>query len=164
MRFEPEKFLMKVRNPVKPPDLEQRPRSSVDGVRRLYYELESVPNAYATLARPESKSERTRRRILDAAALSFQRRGFATLRFNFRGVGKSQGTFDNGIGELSDAADHLIAGLDRQPTGECQHTGIVQRAGRIRSILHSFDEIGGFEPSLFRLALAVLPDQGLRFH
>src|SRR5437867_7512543 len=79
MRFEPEKFLMKVRNPVKPPDLEQRPRSSVDGVRRLYYELESVPNAYATLARPESKSERTRRRILDAAALSFQRRGCASV-------------------------------------------------------------------------------------
>ncbi len=33
----------------------------------------------AALARPESKSERTRRRILDAAALSFQRRGFASV-------------------------------------------------------------------------------------
>ena len=29
------------------------------------------------------------------------------LRFNFRGVGKSQGVFDNGIGELSDAASAL---------------------------------------------------------
>ena len=34
--------------------------------------------------------------------------GFSTFRFNFRGVGKSEGKFDNGLGELADAA----AGLD----------------------------------------------------
>jgi len=33
----------------------------------------------------------------------FQDLGFSVLRFNFRGVGRSQGHFDNGIGELSDA-------------------------------------------------------------
>ncbi len=37
----------------------------------------------------------------------FQERGFTTLRFNFRGVGRSQGFFDHGIGELSDAASAL---------------------------------------------------------
>jgi alpha/beta superfamily hydrolase len=37
----------------------------------------------------------------------FARRGFGVLRFNFRGVGRSQGEFDNGIGELSDAAAAL---------------------------------------------------------
>ncbi len=37
----------------------------------------------------------------------FVRRGFAVLRFNFRGVGRSQGVFDDGIGELSDAASAL---------------------------------------------------------
>jgi alpha/beta superfamily hydrolase len=35
------------------------------------------------------------------------RRGFSTLRFNFRGVGRSQGVFDRGEGELSDAASAL---------------------------------------------------------
>lgn len=38
---------------------------------------------------------------------AFVARGFSTLRFNFRGVGKSQGIFDKGEGELSDAATVL---------------------------------------------------------
>jgi alpha/beta superfamily hydrolase len=33
--------------------------------------------------------------------------GFTVLRFNFRGVGRSQGEYDQGIGELSDAASAL---------------------------------------------------------
>ena len=46
-------------------------------------------------------------RIVQALYQDFVRRGFAVLRFNFRGVGKSQGVFDNGVGELSDAASAL---------------------------------------------------------
>ena len=46
-------------------------------------------------------------KIVQLLYQTFVKRGFATLRFNFRGVGKSQGTFDNGIGELSDAASAL---------------------------------------------------------
>ena len=38
---------------------------------------------------------------------SFLENGFSVLRLNFRGVGKSDGTFDNGQGELSDAAAAL---------------------------------------------------------
>ena len=38
---------------------------------------------------------------------SFTQLGFSALRFNFRGVGRSQGRFDNGIGELADAAAAL---------------------------------------------------------
>jgi alpha/beta superfamily hydrolase len=38
---------------------------------------------------------------------AFVRRGFSALRFNFRGVGRSQGSFDRGEGELSDAAAAL---------------------------------------------------------
>ncbi len=37
----------------------------------------------------------------------FVQREFAVLRFNFRGVGRSQGSFDHGAGELSDAAAAL---------------------------------------------------------
>ena len=37
----------------------------------------------------------------------FMKRGFNVLRFNFRGVGRSQGEFDGGVGELADAATAL---------------------------------------------------------
>ncbi len=38
---------------------------------------------------------------------AFAERGFSVLRFNFRGVGRSQGSFDHGSGELSDAASAM---------------------------------------------------------
>jgi len=38
---------------------------------------------------------------------TFAEKGFSVLRFNFRGVGRSQGSYDNGEGELSDAASAL---------------------------------------------------------
>ncbi len=46
-------------------------------------------------------------RITMALYQPFANRGCAPLRFHFRGVGRSQGSFDNGIGELSDAASAL---------------------------------------------------------
>ena len=45
----------------------------------------------------------------------FAARGFSTLRFNFRGVGRSQGIFDRGEGELSDAASALDWMQDLNP-------------------------------------------------
>lgn len=46
-------------------------------------------------------------RVTHAMFHTLAQRGFSTLRFNFRGVGRSQGTFDRGEGELSDAAAAL---------------------------------------------------------
>ena len=46
-------------------------------------------------------------RIVHSMYHMFARRGFSTLRFNFRGVGRSQGQFDHGQGELHDAASAL---------------------------------------------------------
>ncbi|MDC3272525.1 alpha/beta hydrolase [Hyphomicrobiales bacterium] len=45
----------------------------------------------------------------------FIEKKFSVLRFNFRGVGKSQGTFDSGLGELSDAAAALDWAQARNP-------------------------------------------------
>lgn len=46
-------------------------------------------------------------KVVYALYRSFIDRGFTTLRFNFRGVGRSEGSCDNGEGELSDAAAAL---------------------------------------------------------
>ena len=43
-------------------------------------------------------------RIPVAMYEQYKRRGFSVLRFNFRGVGRSVGEYDNGQGELQDAA------------------------------------------------------------
>ncbi|NNE58746.1 MAG: alpha/beta hydrolase [Hellea sp.] len=43
-------------------------------------------------------------RIPVAMYEQYKARGFSVLRFNFRGIGRSIGTYDNGQGELQDAA------------------------------------------------------------
>jgi alpha/beta superfamily hydrolase len=45
--------------------------------------------------------------VVEAALEALHARGFATMRFNFRGVGQSEGEFDNGHGEADDAAAAL---------------------------------------------------------
>jgi len=50
--------------------------------------------------------------------------GIAGLRFNFRGVGRSQGSFDNGIGEREDAGEALSF-LSRQEEVDKERIGIL---------------------------------------
>ena len=62
--------------------------------------------------------------IVYARYYAFVDRGFSTLRFNFRGVGRSQGYFDNGPGELADAASALDwLQLQNQDTSCCWIVG-----------------------------------------
>ena len=49
--------------------------------------------------------------VVDTIRTAFKSKGFSTLRFNFRGVGASQGNFDNGLGEQEDvraAINYLV--------------------------------------------------------
>ncbi|MEJ2153137.1 MAG: CocE/NonD family hydrolase [Gemmatimonadota bacterium] len=47
-------------------------------------------------------------KVVYHAAKAFQTLGYPTLRFNYRGVGRSEGLFDNGLGE----ADDVQASID----------------------------------------------------
>ena len=42
-------------------------------------------------------------KVVQTLAKTFFALGYAAVRFNFRGVGKSEGTFDDGVGETADA-------------------------------------------------------------
>ena len=77
--------------------------------------------------------------------LLFMRRGFATLRFNFRGVGRSQGEFDSGIGELADAATALDWLQSTNPTAsQCWVAGYSFGAWIGMQLLMRRPETDGF--------------------
>jgi len=73
------------------------------------YTHSKQPNApIALLLHPHPQHGGTmNNRVVYTLFHAFTRRGFSALRFNFRGVGRSQGTYDRGEGELSDAASAL---------------------------------------------------------
>jgi alpha/beta superfamily hydrolase len=75
----------------------------------------------------------------------FAQRGFSVLRFNFRGVGRSQGIFENGAGELADAASALdwLQSYNREAK-ICWIGGISFGAWISMQLLMRRPEISGF--------------------
>ena len=76
---------------------------------------------------------------------TFHRIGFTCLRFNFRGVGRSQGEYDQGIGELSDAAAALDYLQSLNPNAKnCWVAGFSFGAWIGMQLLMRRPEIAGF--------------------
>src|SRR4030042_87702 len=66
---------------------------------------------------PQYGGEMSHPVITTALEAAFQE-GFSTLRFNFRGVGESEGSYDEGVGERQDVkavADSFYSGLKGGP-------------------------------------------------
>jgi len=81
------------------------PEGRIEG---RYHHNENKNSPAALILHPHPKHGGTmNNKVVYNLYQSFANNGFSVLRFNFRGVGRSQGTFDNGIGELSDAAAAL---------------------------------------------------------
>ena len=73
-----------------------------------YFKNEKIGSPVAVILQPHPQYGGTmNNKIVQETYNVFVKNGFSVLRFNFRGVGKSDGTFDNGQGELSDAAAAL---------------------------------------------------------
>lgn len=97
--------------------------------------------------------------------------GFSTFRFNFRGVGKSEGKFDNGLGELADAAAALDWVQRQNPnTNQCWVSGFSFGAVVCMQLLMRRPEITRFvsvspQPNLYDFNfLAPCPASGLIVH
>lgn len=83
------------------------------------------PRAAVVLAHPHPLHGGTMHtKVLYQAAKAFCRLGCAVLRFNFRGVGTSEGTFGDGLGEVEDywAAAEFVAA--RYPGSEIWAGGV----------------------------------------
>ena len=84
-------------------------------------------------------------KVVYTAYHCFAKLGLSVLRFNFRGVGRSQGTYDQGQGELSDAAAALdwMQGFNRNASG-CWVCGCSVGAWLAFQLLMRRPEITGF--------------------
>ncbi len=97
--------------------------------------------------------------------------GFSTIRFNFRGVGKSDGLFDNGEGELIDAAS-VLDWLQQYNTNskECWVVGFSFGAWVAMQLLMRRPELNGFvcvslPANIYDFSfLAPCPSSGLIIH
>ena len=102
---------------------------------------------------------------------AFVHRGFSALRFNFRGVGRSQGSFDHGQGELSDAASALDWAQTISPEAKsCWIAGFSFGSWIGMQLLMRRPEIEGFisicpPANLYDFSfLAPCPSSGLIIH
>ena len=110
-------------------------------------------------------------KVIYALYHEFVERGFSVLRFNFRGVGRSQGSFDHGTGELSDAASALDWAQTINPEARaCWVAGFSFGAWIGMQLLMRRPEVEGFisiapPANLYDFSfLAPCPSSGLIVH
>jgi len=77
-------------------------------IQAIYYKNKQQGSPIALVLQPHPEYGGTmNNKVVCEAYKSFFKNGFSVIRINFRGVEKSDGIFDNGQGELADAAAAL---------------------------------------------------------
>ena len=107
-------------------------------------------------------------RVVVETFISFQKNDFSVIRINFRGVGKSDGNFDHGQGELSDAAIALDwIERENQDYSQCWISGFSFGALICMQLLMRRPEINRFisiapQPNVYDFSfLAPCPTSGM---
>ena len=137
------------------------------------YHAQAAPDApIAIILHPHPQYGGTmNNRVVYNLHYAFHRMGFTVMRFNFRGVGRSQGEFDQGIGELSDAASALDYLQAMNPNSKhCWVAGFSFGAWIGMQLLMRRPEITGFisvapPANMYDFSfLAPCPSSGLIIH
>ena len=141
-------------------------------IEAKYTPCENPQAPLALILHPEpNKGGTMNNKVIFSLYKEFVKRNFATLRFNFRGVGRSQGSYDDGEGELADAATAMDWLQSQNPNASyCWVAGFSFGAWIGMQLMMRRPEIKGFislsAPTLTRdfSFLAPCPSSGLFIH
>jgi alpha/beta superfamily hydrolase len=128
------------------------------------------PRGVALVAHPHPLQGGTLdNKVAQTLAKTFVALGYASLRFNFRGVGRSDGVFDEGVGETDDALAALRFGRTQFPSlaeappvlagfsvGAFVQTRVAARVAPQRMVL--------IAPAVGRLAAVTVPADTVVIH
>ena len=141
-------------------------------IEAKYTPCENPQAPLALILHPEpNKGGTMNNKVIFSLYKEFVKRNFATMRFNFRGVGRSQGSYDDGEGELADAATAMDWLQSQNPNASyCWVAGFSFGAWIGMQLMMRRPEIKGFislsAPTLTRdfSFLAPCPSSGLFIH
>ena len=105
---------------MKPPGAERLlltgPAGALEALIETPEELDAPPAAFGVICHPHPLYGGTMdNKVVWTLARAFQELGAPTIRFNFRGVGASAGSHDEGPGEVADALAVIAHGRERWP-------------------------------------------------
>jgi len=138
-------------------------------IQAIYFKNKKQGAPVALVLQPHPEYGGTmRNRIVYETYKSFYKKGFSVIRINFRGVEKSDGVFDNGQGELADAAAALDwVEKENAGFGQCWVTGFSFGALICMQLIMRRPEVNKFiaispQPNVYDFTfLAPCPISGL---
>lgn len=142
----------------------QGPTGSIEAVLAV---PDAEPAGVAVIAHPHPLFGGTMdNKVVQTLAKAFLELGLAAVRFNFRGVGASEGRFDEGQGETEDAAAVAQWARGQVPRGRLVLAGFSFGAAVQARVAHRIepDRLVLVAPAVTRLEMPPVPERTLVIH